>query len=198
MYTKEFFDLQHAKSYLQGSIIRYRGNPVYVQHIASGANRGSYLITYHELNDVRDGINPKLGNFPDDAFNLNPVPLGMLNVGSGSVAYVERMPVRQWKIGLTSGNSTSHDVFTGDRMVDHRRDIYSVHMRDTILGKYPKLRTLLLQRTPQAAFSRRFAIRKKKIFYRTRGVVGYIRNGQPELDDKFFFLKEVLMEDLHG
>lgn len=197
MYTKEFFDLQHAKSYLQGGIIRYRGNPVYVQNVASGRTPADFLITYHELKDVREGNYPKLGNFPDKAFDLNPVPLGMLNLGEGSVGYVSRMPIRQWKVGMTATNTKLIRVFTGDLIMDLRRQMFSLNMRDAILGNYPSLNTVL-HGGRGAAFSRRFAVKANKLYYRTRGRVGRIVNKLPKLDDNFFFLREVLMEDLHG
>lgn len=197
MYIKQFHDLQHAKSYLQHSIIRYRKNPVYVANIGPGKEDKDFLLTYHELKDVRDGLRPKLGNFPDNVFDFTPVPLGMLNLGHGSVLYISRMPIRQWKIGLTTHNSTATNVLVGDEIMDYPRWLYTSKMRDMIRGKYPKLKEVL--DGPGAAFSRRFAIRDRTLYYQTRGAVGGLDGRQqPILNDKFFFLKEALMEDLNG
>jgi hypothetical protein len=198
MQTKEFYDLQHAKSYLQGSIIRYRKRPIYITRLEQGKGERDYLIKYLSIGDIYKEAEPKIGNFPDDAFDLNPVPLGMVNIPGGAVYYVERMPVRQWKIGLTSNNARSQRLIAGEVGVDHRHLIHSKEMDKTIRGKYPKVPDILRAMHPSAAFSRRFAIHNGKLLYRTRGQVGNIVRGQLRLNDKFFFLKEVLMEDLNG
>lgn len=199
MQTKAFYDLQHAKSYLQSSIIRYRNKPVYISNISQGQDYDSFLLTYLDLKDIYDGENPKLGNFPDDAFDLNPVPLGMLNCKHGGVYYISRMPIRQWKIGLTSQNSTVRTVIEGRGYRGPDRSIlYSAEMSKTIQNQYPKIPDILSAVHPSAAFSRRFAIKENTLQYRTRGQVGQIIRGEPRLSEKFFFLKEMLMEDLNG
>ena len=198
MHTKAFYDLQHAKSYLQASIVRYLEKPIYITNIGISEQKKEFLLTYHDLKDIYSGNNPKIGNFPDDTLDPNPVPLGMVNIEGSTVFYVERMPIRQWKIGLTHSNTNSHCIVEGYGARDHQKIIYSSNMTDTILNRYPNFQKILGMVNPTGAFSRRFAISDKKLLYRTRGRVGSIVNDKPKLKDKYFFLKEVLMEDLNG
>lgn len=200
MACKEFYDLNHIQSYLGSSIVRYNGKPIYIQQCTAGANAGQYLIRYCSLDMARDDEQEvRICNYPDDVIDLTPVPLGMVNV-PGGIVHVCRSPHRQWKIGLSSRNVSMKILHckTDKALVAANRLPFSEHLEDTILGKYPTLDKILGMARPIGAFSRRFGVIDKHLAYRTRHRVGKIIHGRPVLDDNFFYLREVLMEDLNA
>lgn len=135
-----FYDEQHVKSYLSGSIIRVNGRAARIGKNVFTKDGGDIYVEYWNLTTDASLEQVKLYS---PAVDLNPVPLGMCNYGpSKSVVYIVRYPARVWKVGLYEGNIS----YYGFREYLHRLSIgtliNSPYLANTIEGIYPSLEEL--------------------------------------------------------
>lgn len=94
----DFFDIDHARNYLNGSIIRLAGSPIYVMDVTR--NNRKFFLSYVDTDDLYVNRYFKQVALSDQDVDLSPLPLGYVN-GDVSTAYLCRSPRRAWKVGLT-------------------------------------------------------------------------------------------------
>lgn len=200
---KEFYDRDHAQNYLSNTVIRLGGNPIYIDHIDYG--RGDQLVAIYYPSDKVDKDNRKIVRLDNEELDLTPVPLGFLsviNTADTMTGWCSRIPQRKWKQGL-SHNSLTVISPVGYRFLhDRQRVLVSRELARTIKGQFAPLnKALELSKELQKpiAFSRRFAVDSKNLFYKNHQVtVGTIENKIPVLDEDMGFLSEALNEDLNA
>ncbi len=210
----DFSDVDHAAGYLNGSIVRWDGQPTYV----------------HTISRVRD--TPKLqllvnhaplsvGAERTDAIHkldFSPMNIGMYNVSIKDqfreAIWMERIPARRWKVGVTKSGLRHVPVRTeadniwwsvlkeggGFKAWNLNRDMIRMLMKD-----YPKYDEVMEQvrkyTRMSVAFSANFAVMAQgnKLMYRRHPEpVGKCRALGPDLQVKYKFLKEILQEDLRN
>ena len=201
MKTKEFFNLDHASAYLNGSLVRYNGEICFVDGVG-GSKRSGFSVN---LADLISGSH----RFSDisvkaDGLDMNSPPLGFVNVPlskGNAVVRAMRIPSRTWKIGLTVG-TLFVDVL--DRDIDKpvaasTSLFHHDSLRRTILGNFPSftdsINHVAMNVNTSMAFSRRFAVRTNGSLYHIfhGSPVGTFKaNGSVELLPTFKFLKESL------
>lgn len=105
---KDFYNLDHAISYLSGTIIRYKEKPVYIREV-------------YQDDEIRINVSPVVGarmisaKLSSKDVDINPFPLGFVNtVRNASMrghdfqtevdvtTSLSRTPARRWKVGLDS------------------------------------------------------------------------------------------------
>lgn len=208
MKTREFYNSAHASSYLSNSIIRVADEPVVV--VDAVGTRGKYNIIYHRLVDLGSGEGAKSIAYNDPDVDMSPVPLGfswtdnpvISGYNMNYTVHIHRNPVRAWKVGLYNRNAEVVKVLGqgSERLKSYW--IPSKMLRDTIVGIYPTIDealSLVEMKQGVVPFSRRFAVYGNSLIYKTfMEPVGYVneRNSEPQLGERYQFLKEVLEEDL--
>ena len=159
------FDNQNdARRVFEGSIIRIKQTPVYVQ----GVTEGMKLICFN----IEDGKR-RVVDVNSDNINIKPVPVGMVN-GFGSVVYAMRSTPRVYQQGLSRDNIKVH-LFTGSRGEGQlQRDVQnltSIHLSNTIRNIYPSLEEAIEQINDgceMCAFSRHLALGQGfSVFHKT-------------------------------
>lgn len=129
---------------------------------------------------------------------FNPLQLGYCNHEEMS-SYLVRRPVRMWKQGLSSDHIKAKSGYTPDDL------IRSVELNNMLLNSYPTLPACyewVKAIGGSQAFHRDFALittNYPKIGLEYKGeFVGILNdNGDFEIDDEFFFVKEQLEEILN-
>ncbi len=183
----DLYDRRTALMRLQSCIIRVGGDPIWVDNIEHLAAR-SFRLQYHLLGNGRFHVI----YWGDDAIDYKPVPLGYVNYRS-SVMLVERLPMRQWKLGLARSNSkiqTWHD----QRCVDPGAVLDSKAMASCIMNKYPSMTKVKkdMDGKQVGAISRDFLLRTDgKLYHRHCGKVG-THTPKLRLYDKYFYLQQQL------
>lgn len=209
--------LEDAVMRLKNTIVRYKGEPVYITDLRNGTKDEIFRVYFKPL-PMRDAFEPrkvvldKNGRpaFADDVeeerkyisskfFDIAPFKLGYVNREKGAV-YCARLPNRVQKQGLSSENFTAKapDGFNFNSFLNCKGVL------DMVNGKYPTLqeaqRQLAEKKSPLVAFSREFAISRDEIlgnlyhvFYKGDKVGAYLDGGLI-LGDKFKCLKESLVE----
>lgn len=182
-----------ASMRLSGTIIRLsNGRPIYVVDAKTKS-----MLQYQEL--TKDGLDregePKKGRITDGKFDLSPVPLGYINY-NGSACYMQRIPARKYKQGLSSTNLSCNN-----QAILTREVIQSGSMYRCIIGSYPSIEdcfaTKDIMDVKSIAFSREWAIRfrggKNYLMYKGRKIVGTINeDNEYELMDEYRYLTESL------
>jgi hypothetical protein len=188
------------QSYLNDSIIMLNRRPILVR--ACTGRAGEYMVTYTELEGkYEDHPVLKMAAYGCDTMDTRPVPLGMVNAAD-CVFHIMRVPVRQWKVGLSSRSIATAIIFPDEVEQIANRVLrsmpYTQEVASCIKGEYPTIDEIQRDMNGKGAFSRRFAINGEDLYYRTRGVVGKLYGNNPQVFDKHFFLREVLEEDCHA
>ena len=203
-----FYDLEHARMYLKGSIIRLGTEPIYVldvievkNHIGKKIQRIKYLLLSSQGKQQNINIKSK-------KLNLAPVPLGFMNYchnGTYKCVYLSRIPARMWKIGLHPQNLSILPC-AGNRNTDMNTSnvILSSGFRDTVMGKFPTYKQAIKTVDKgniysTVAFNRNFAIQKRMstvslIYYKYEAAIGECSLSGPKLRKSFSFLQEHLDE----
>lgn len=198
MRQKKFFNVEHAQRYLPNSIIRLKGIPIYVGHVEGGGKRGSLRLTYNYLGDPDSSFI----YLPNKDVNMNPVPLGFINLKSGTF-YICRCPIRAWKIGLSANNIRIFRAVGSPNTIwnlgERQEVLMSKEMEDTILGRYPSYREAVDTSEKEGrlvAFSRSFGcLEGKTLVYKfLEDPVGTCNRLQPKLSEGYQFLDKVLEE----
>ena len=196
-----FYDEHTARSYLINSIIRYKNTPIMITEVQETLdNNKQFRVTFNRLGDH----NNRLLFLPDRQIDMNPVPLGMLN-GNKTSCFVSRIPVRNWKIGLSAQNCHFKPILR-QRLDEGGEEedtffLASVAMKNTIEGKYPSYatcyRSIIAGNRQTYAFSRRFAIDRQGLSYKSIDEpIGICEKTKPQLFDQYQYLEQVLEKDL--
>ena len=205
MKNKKFFNLDQVNRYLNDCVIRFEGEPIYISGVDTGRHGKNFQLFYYKLGD--DSREQKTILSDNSGIDMNPVPLGLLSLKSSpkdrySTSMLERIPYRQYKIGLTRGNFKQRYVHPDYSMkygASTSGLLLSKELRDTILGNYPSYTEAYKASKDNGtvvAFSRRFSIVNDKLYFKGRQVpVGEANSKLPKLSDEAFFLKEILEED---
>ena len=134
-----FFDTpRYARQALANCLVRIGESPVWVGEIGE-----DFSTTFTYLSNGRMSVIPDIRKVVD--FNIQPVPLGYINLGEKAV-YLRRIPRRRWKQGLSSD---SLDKRIGAHALRSRS------MANCILGRYPSLEKAL-SRVKDGLFSSAF------------------------------------------
>lgn len=215
MKNKLFFDHHHAANYMVGSLIRFNGNPAYVEHIDIDPDDGQSLrALFRETHKSK--LPRKNKPLRSKSFDMTAVPLGLTNWGRGNgfnhVLISARLPIRAWKVGLYTGNMSTillmpGDPRTGGLGLSKSTILKSVPLAETILGKYPPFtRAFELVKEKDAyysvAFSRNWAVGKdgRLLHRRHRNVVvGAVKDdGTASLYPAFEYLEQSLREEMRA
>ncbi len=201
MKEKTFFDEQHARTYLVGSIIRLGSEPIIINDVQYTEIKDERLrLVYYHLGDNQSAIT----FLPNKQIDMEPVPLGMMN-GEENTWYIQRHPARGWKIGLCRDNISYHNINQNyqstRRSIPTNSAFNSNYLRECILGVYPSyiraLKIITEGDRPSVAFSRKFAINGGGLMFKAiPETVGVCERKGPVLFKHFEFLKEVLEEDM--
>ncbi len=203
MKNKKFFNIDHAHLYLAGSTIRVDGLPVYVRGITYNSVVRRQILVYAPVENYDERKADKI-SLNSARVDMNPIPLGFINFqefGKPKIAIgAYRIPSRQWRIGLTTDNM---------RIVPHRFDeyerkkkiIHSIHFKNSVCGKFPKIAEIIemikSKEATSQAFSRDFAIEKNKLkFIQLKPPVGKLFKGEPMLFDDYLYLGQLLEKAL--
>ena len=158
MKEKTFFDEQHARTYLVGSIIRLGGEPIIINDVQyTEHQRDSLRLVYYHLGNQDSALT----FLPNKQIDMEPVPLGMMN-GEENTWYIQRHPARGWKVGLCRDNISYHNINQNHHDQRPNSGFNSIYLKHCILGVYPSyikaLKIISEGDRPSMAFSRRFAI----------------------------------------
>lgn len=218
---KDFYNSDHINAYMSGTIIRYKGDPIYVHE--AWQNNGRFRLKY---SDITSRDEPKTILLDNKDIDINPFPLGFVNnktlgfirdqdkvVEINIPSIVLRIPSRRWKVGVDSRSvdilSIETQASVRPNFPDRRAVLYSQGFKDCVKNIYPSFgeccaRLLNKDRMEYAeAFSRRFALDVNGFLYYYQSAHKYCGKFDPKtggliLNDNFFFLKEVLDEDVNG
>lgn len=176
-------DWNYASSRLCETIVRLKGEPVYIYSVNPGM-----IAKYAKLDDL-DNI-----AFCDaNELDLKPVPLGYCNYNKNA-CYLSRIPMRRdWRQGLRRGNFAS---LSG---VDAERIPYGA-LAKTILGDYPTYKAALdaVRKVKSMAWHRHWAVDGAlQVFYKGAiRPVGEVVEGVVQLNSRSHYLAEALSESL--
>lgn len=193
--TLQYQDPEYACERLSGSIVRYGGAPVYVDHID---NEGYATI-------IPCGVQvPFVKHVEYQELDLTPVPLGNVNTPHG-VVYASRVPKRRdWRQGLRENNLTVYGVVGfGDRL-----SLRGQAVTNTIMGIYPSFKEsvekVVCDEVVAVAFSRHFSVSKGEggltLHYREKevGTIEISVEGTPlhKWKEEYSYLQEMFQEEV--
>lgn len=219
MKNKQFYNTEQATFYLSDSLIRYKNLPIFVYKIVrenqedkivyyDGFTEGEWWRVFDE--EINWPYRKKEKNkilLSDLNLDFNPVNLGFINILNRtdifSCSYLLRYPRRSYKIGLNISNLTSVRLNLNKRLfsdsIPKHFILFSTSLTKTILGEYPSYEEaseiIRKDKNNSIAFSRRFALDSKHIYYKFSEKVGENKDNKVKLFDKYQFLSEVLEED---
>lgn len=221
MTYKSFYDIDHARRYLSGSLVRAGlDNSIhYIDNVSEG-DRGIVVTATPDLPTLMTGSLAAWHTYRVNGKNLNldPIPLGLVNFTATNpdngrfyriCVFTTRMPKRQWRVGLTERTFKAHicnpDLCRRKGIyVDARNVLYSNDIQATAKGEYPSIRKALKlieqsKRTLEVAFSRRFYIdRQRDIRYKwfDKPVGVFDESNQVVMKKSSQYLEEALFEDM--
>lgn len=171
-----------VKMRLEGSVVRYKGQPVYVISTSGDKCKILLLDTDEETLVLYTSL------------DLSPVPLGFVCTGK-AMAYVERRPVRRFKQGLTKDNMFVKDAPWPVARISNTDKC----LANTISGKYPSIEEAFQDvregKRIAVPFSREWGVAKYDgdLCIVHRGdIVGYVTDNVVRLLPEKHFLKESL------
>lgn len=176
----KYDSVDDAQLYLASSILRHKDDFIYVSNVRSMTNVDCWSIK------KRKEVTLKLTDIDYSTINLGYYYDREL----GKLLYLERMPSRTWRQGLTSNNV----VARGGRRF-HLPNVTSRAMQDLLVPKYLKFKPALeeaVMKRREVAFNRRFSIDSDSILrYKTKPI-GEYRNEEFKLLHSCAYLKELL------
>ncbi len=203
MKNKKFFNIDHAHLYLAGSTIRVDGLPVYVRDITYNRVVRRQILVYAPVENYDEQKVDKI-NLSSSRIDMNPIPLGFINFqefGKPKIAIgAYRVPSRQWRIGLTTDNMRIVP-YRFDEYESKKKIIHSIHFKNSVCGKFPKITEIIemikSKEATSQAFSRDFAIEKNKLkFIQLKPPVGKLFKGELMLFDDYLYLGQLLEKAL--
>ena len=203
MDLRELYDVEQARGYLTGSIIRVSGEPVSIHDVSRGQKDGEYLLKYFRIGSSE--LEYAFTSAPE--VDSAPVPLGLLPVDRASrfrnSVMLYRFPARKYKIGLDPcnfGHRSIDDPDNNNRLYPNKELLYSKQVADAIKGVYPTLsdaQEISYDTGYMVAFSRRFAVRGANLYHGLHNIaVGTVAEGKANLLPRYEYLKESLAENL--
>lgn len=166
---KRQMNIENIQQKFEGSVVMYDKRPVLFNKIA-----GDFSCRIFDLMDQEE----KQVEFLEDKFHP-PVPrIGMVNV-SGSVVYVQRNPVRRYKLGLSKENLEVLQLPVqypegGHNAIVEIAGLKSKALGNALLVKYPtKMQCFrrLSQFPGAVAFDKQFAVCSEGyLWYKTKKV----------------------------
>lgn len=203
MKNKKFFNIDHARLYLIGSIIRVNSLPVYVKDITYNRALKKQILIYAPVENFDEEKVYKV-HLDSSRVDMNPIPLGFINFkefGKPKVAIsAYRIPSRQWRIGLTTDNMRMIP-YHFDGYETKRKVIHSIYFKRSVCGQFPKVEEIIEmiknKKAMSQAFSRDFAIEKNKlIFLQLKTPVGKLFKNELMLFDNYLYLSQLLEKAL--
>lgn len=218
-YPNYYENLEEATFRLQGTVVTYENEPVYVSAVNNHRdgilrvfiiglpNRVDGAVEFAEDDEdvpevapraVRKKINsPKFNRF-------RPFEMGFCNFFRDypKAKYLSRVPVRRSKQGLSDDAfQVSHLISSGSRPRMRLGQFLALpEFRDCIVGEYPSFEETMdtLRDDSAIAVSREFAIERDSLglnylYYKT-DKVGLVRNREVLLADRFNYLREKVLE----
>jgi len=212
MQSKEFFDFDQAESYLNNSLIRYKGEPLFVRRVFD-EDFNRFFIRGDRSVDGEPVTVPTTSKDVD----YTPMELGFFNYTKigipGIVIACYRRPIRGWKVGLSSCNvSWSYHADENCNSLgpnfggDDYNIIPSKPLRDSIMGEFPSFQQCLDDLSSESKFSPTSRAWCKEFSVNNIGQlhtpiikwepVGSVSmdNGDIHLDKRYEFLDELVKE----
>lgn len=161
------------------AVVMYKRKPVKVKKIGpDGQMRILDLFSQRE-----ETVPFSLKDFTPPALRI-----GFVNV-NGSVVYVTRNPIRRYKAGLSSENTSVATLRVhypdGEGLTLHKvQEMECIELADALLNKYPSKRKCvnhLLQFRGAMAFDKQFAITSDMAVLYKKHIVGEINAGSLEI-----------------
>lgn len=181
------FETKHdAQLYLCGSLVRYRDKVIYVRTVHDD-------MTATVVNVLDDSKS----NVPINDLDLTPIKIGYIfDERHNMPLYIERIPKRAWRQGLTAENLKVRN----NRGI--RVDVAGGRLiKKAVKPDYPKIReamSLSKDLGSDIPFHRQFSVDYKgRIRYKTV-MVGKWNGKTFDLDKQYTFLKELLGEITHA
>jgi len=179
-------DIEYAKRRLLDTVVRTSaGNPFHISRIEHGED--DLLVS------GRDYVRDENLTLPLGTLNLEPVPLGFVNL-SNEMVFTCRKPMRRdWRQGLSHNNLVVYgNIAAGDFPMKL--------IRQPVLQQYPRFSVAvenIIRGKSSVAFSRDFGLSllgsALHLIYR-KDSVGSVHNGIPRLNPAKFFLQQHLDE----
>lgn len=204
MKHRSFFDINQAIMYLNDSVVRFDKKPVYIHRI-EGVGPDKTRVTASYVSNISERI---VIDLFDEKADLNPVPLGMINIplshGKSIVVSGFRIPCRRYKIGLSRYNFRFNFYPNDD--IEYIPEISSVlfsqALENTVVNNYPSFKDALswTDKKPgvMIAFSRRFAVTHNKfvLYKHFQTPIGIVKDEQVQPFDQYFYLSQAIEEDI--
>lgn len=212
----QYETLEEAEMRLNGTVVLYDGEPVYVNRIATAAPgdpKQDIFRVYARplpLDKKEEGKGEEFRKFiSSKKFDLSTFKMGFMN-RNGKIYYCSRAPKRQYKQGISTNTLVCDPVDKNDFEYHQKGSprlthlIYEQCFADMVRGIYPSfeeaMKLLLEEETNAVAFCREYALSKDKdldgliYLYHKTNKVGFILNEQVNLAKKMRCLKETLVE----
>jgi len=175
---------EDAELYLSGSYVKYKGRAVLVRD-----------VTEDMLAICVDVSTGKSKEIPVNDLDLSPFVLGYVySERLNKCFYVERIPSRSWRQGLTSENCRA----IGGGFFFSSADSYT--LIDLFSNIYPSIQeayAIAASKRREVPFNSEFTIDLDKVIrYKTK-VIGEWYDSKFYLMSKFSFLKEMLEESVN-
>lgn len=174
--------------YLEGTIVSYKGLPVYIQD----AMQDGFVATY--LNNQREKF---LIKRDDKDLNVSSLPLGYINTHRAGALYLMRTPERQWKQGISNATLKYMDqkskIVGGFPILDFREEAFAM-----FVGNYTHIEDAIEHATALNkpwAFHRHFAVdRDNQLFFKTKKVGTINKRKVISLEKTYSYLHEMCNE----
>lgn len=216
---------EEVKARLEQTVVMYDNEPVYIAQVLMPKDEDGKEIARVIYRPLPLGIGagkapePKFDDngrlLPQEKgvrkylssrkFDLTPFKMGYMN-WKGNAVYVERVPMRQYKQGLSAGTTMFNDIY-GYRYdgINFNHAIASPAFVDMVKGKYPTFKdagAMINDKTKSVAISRNFAFvidtdLEALFLYHNNVKCGFAFKGDANLRiaPKFHFLKEEMEEN---
>lgn len=193
-----FFNSRDAAMRLNGTVVRQDGKAVYVHDFDNWSCR---------ILDMESEDSSRVDDVRKAGLDLSCVPLGYCNIGNYNSYYLQRVPVRAWKQGLSNEN-LAVDGKVGE-LGSLGIGIHHSAIAEVVEGSYltytkalDKVYYLLEEGrdSVKRAFSRKFAVGIDDggvaLFYKGR-IVGSFDGREWELKRNYVHLTEALTEAIN-
>lgn len=214
--------VEDARMRLRGTVVLYRGNPVYIRDVQAGNGKDDiFRVLFDELPlagggpfkpavrprhrldgddlELDEAVKPERKFISSKHFDIGPFKMGYVNAPKGAF-YCSRLPNRIQKQGLCVENFSGKDNF--GNAVGFNTCIACKEFEATVNGRYPTFDQAVqgLEKSKAVAFHREFCLVKDEVvpnllwLYHKGTKVGMFNRGEATLGPKYGCLKEALQE----
>lgn len=197
-----YFDKDHANQYIGACVIRFKGDPVFVNKVMNGDKE--LILDISKVFEMDSPDKAQRVGISHAELDTSPFLCGFMNVtmrkGPNMVARFSRMPARRWKVGTTHHNSQFFPLNELTYIRDWTSYIYSKDFVVFVKGEYPSVEDAIRECTvdgAQRAISRHFGLcRTGKVYHQhiAPPVGKFTPKGEIILDGQYRFLQEQLNE----